>query len=408
MSAAAAIPLIAGSSILGAGASIYAGNKAANATIAAGQQQSQFANTAYGQNQDILAGLSDQLAGASSDISSYLDSAKGSISGAYANAKNIIANIPSVSAEYPTAEALSLQDFNFRDAIQKNNLKFALGRSGQDLRGAQDMNSALANLDSSSFNGKVNDILNSSFSDLKAMTVGEPTGSFANLSTKNLYNFSNQALSNSLQLDDFFKKNGTVDPISPLQTSFQLQQVDQSIAGLGIQNEQWQGQNLANVNLAGVGATQGLFQDASQIAGMGISSNNTLAQLLSSAAGSTALGQAQAAQSIVPAIGMLSQGITASAGLGLTAQSLSQQGLYQNAMINYLNGKSNLGGLSTFAPTTTVGSGLPISSASSALTGSYAGGSTIPGSVSNYVFNNGGYYPSSGAGSGITSYLPGF
>lgn len=351
--------VLGGSAVLGAGASIFGASQAANATKQAAAQQQAYAQQAYGQNQDVISGLGEALAGTQGDISDYLTSAKGSISDAFKQSNNIISRIPSVTAEYPAAQNLSQLDFNYRDAIKKQNLDFVLGSTQEGLRTAQTLNTSLANLDPSGFNTQVNRILNSANSNLKAMTVGEPTGSFANLSAQNLQSFSQQGLSNELAISDFFSKNGTVDPVSPAQLAFNLQGVDQSIAQLGIQNSQWQGQNLANIDITGAGTAQNLFGDQAQVAGLSIQSNNQLASLLSNSAGASALGQAQLAQSIAPAIGSITQGLSAGYGISLQQSALANQQSFQSSFLNQLKAQQINGNISQFAPASTASYALP-------------------------------------------------
>lgn len=331
---------IGGAGILGAGASLFGASQSANAIQQSAAQAQAAAKQAYGQNQGILAGLTGDLGAAQGNIAQGLTAASGSISAAYNQAQGIIAGIPTVSQEYPQAQQLSQQDFDYRTGIQRQNLDFVLGNTQNSLRSAQTLNTSLANLDPSGFNAGTNKIINSSESNLKALTQGEPTGSFANLSAQNLQNFSQQGLSNELAISDFFSQQGTVEPVSPLQTAFGLQGVAQSIAGLGIQNAQWQGQGLANVDLAGVTASQNIFGDQAQIAGMGINSNNLLASLLSSTAGASGLAQAQSAQAIGPAIGLASSGLIAGAGIGLQQQSLANQTSFQQSLLGSLGGNS--------------------------------------------------------------------
>lgn len=372
--------------VAGAGASIYSSNKAAKATKAAAAQQAQFAQQAFGSNQSLISGLSDAAGEFQSVSASLISDAKGSINDAYKQVQNIISRIPSVSQEYPEAQNLSLQDFNFRTDLKRQNLNFALGRTQQGLRSAQVLNTSLANLDPSGFNTDVNRIINSKLLDLKAQTVGEPTGSFANLSAQNLYNFSNQGLSNELAISDFFSKNGTVDPISPLTTAFGLQQVDQSIAGLGIQGAEWQGSSLAGVDEAGISAAGTAFGQQAQVAGLGIQANNQLATGLSNSAGASALASAQQAAAIAPAIGMVAQGASIYGGLSLQNQSLTNQQAYQSQYLSYLNNSlTQRQSLNAFAPSTTIGAG----------TSAFTNTVNNPSAVSNYSFNGGGYYPSS-------------
>lgn len=171
----------------------------------------------------------------------------------YTQIANVIGSIntPSASAFMDEAKSLSMNDFQFRDSIKKGNLNFITGGTQDELRSAQQMNSSLAALDENAFTGRMGDILRSNMYGLKALTVGEASGTFANLSAQNLYNFSQQGLSNSLAIGDFFSREGTVDPISPLQTAFDLENANTNkefnIAKLGIRNEELKGNTLLGI-----------------------------------------------------------------------------------------------------------------------------------------------------------------
>lgn len=171
----------------------------------------------------------------------------------YTQIANVIGSIntPSASAFMDEAKSLSMNDFQFRDSIKKGNLNFILGGTQDELRSAQQMNASLAALDENAFTGRMGDVLRSNMYGLKALTVGEASGTFANLSAQNLYNFSQQGLSNSLAMGDFFSREGTIDPISPLQTAFDLENANTNkefnIAQLGIRNEELKGNTLLGI-----------------------------------------------------------------------------------------------------------------------------------------------------------------
>ncbi len=171
----------------------------------------------------------------------------------YNNIANVIEGIdaPSASAFMDEAKSLSMNDFQYRDAIKKGNLDFITGGTQDELRSAQQLNSSLAALDGNAFTGKMGEIMRSSMYGLKALTVGEASGTFANLSAQNLYSFSQQGLSNSLAMADFFSREGTVDPISPLQTAMDLEAANTAKvynnAQLRIRNEENTGSSLLNI-----------------------------------------------------------------------------------------------------------------------------------------------------------------
>lgn len=210
-------------------------------------------------------------------LESYGANSTSIVGDTYSRVSDIISSLPSVSSLMGEAKSLSLEDFAFRDQIQKDNFNFVTGNTLSDLRSAQSLNASLAALDPKSFQGKMGDILKSNLYGLKALTVGEASGTFANLSAANLYSMSQQGLSNYLQISDFFAREGTVDPISPLQTAFDLQNVEMNEAQLGINNEQWRGNNLLNVEATKAGMSGNIATVGLQY---GTNNNNTLANNL--------------------------------------------------------------------------------------------------------------------------------
>lgn len=267
------VAAIAGvATVAAAGYSVYAGNKASKE--AKRNSQSQLSNQsgiAYDQfgamngiaeeqfgmsmalQEEYIAFMKDSLEKYGVVADEYADKAPGIAEQAYKSVSDVIQgiNTPDVSAFMEQARSLSTEDFNFRDAYQKYNLNFITGDTQGDIREAQAMNASLAALDPSAFQGKMGDILRSDMYGLKALTVGEPTGTFANLSAQNLSSMQQQGLSNWLQISDFFSREGTVDPISPLQTAFDLENANTNkefnIAQLSIRNEENRGSNLLNI-----------------------------------------------------------------------------------------------------------------------------------------------------------------
>lgn len=110
------------------------------------------------------------------------------------------------------------RDYDYRTGLARQNVSYALGDSEADLRTAQLNNAALASGDTTAF---TNQIKASAYADL-ATTLGGPVGSFGNLAASSLFSYQNQALSNTLSISDYFSRNGTVDPVSPITTSMQL------------------------------------------------------------------------------------------------------------------------------------------------------------------------------------------
>lgn len=342
--------LIAGSSILGGASQLFGASSAADAAKQAAEEQTKLAGQNYDLQQQYTDYLKSVLGDTQESDQALLDESKDYITTAYNNINSIISNIPGVSDLYPEAEKLSQQDFDFRTLLKRQNLDFTLGEPSatSKLRSAQDLNARLANLDESAFTGPFNKIISSSLLGLKAQTVGEPAGSFSNLSAKNLNAFSQQGLSNYLAINDFFSKNGTVDPISPLTTSFQLEGVAQDLAKLNINNEQWQAGALTGVNQLGIQTNQSLFGDASQVTGLESSATNQYYNTLAQLSGSSALASAQQANSIPLALGSITQGLSSSYGLSTQQQSLANQNLYYQTLLSRLGNQ--------FAPTQTFSS----------------------------------------------------
>lgn len=267
------VAAIAGvATIAAAGYGVYATNKASKAARSNSQSQlSNQSDIAYDQfgamnsiaeeqfgmsmalQEEYLAFMKENLAEYNIAAEEYKARAPGIAEQAYQSVAGVIEgiNTPDVSTFMEQAKSLSSDDFAFRDAYQKYNLNFATGDTQGDIREAQAMNASLAALDPSAFQGRMGDILRSDMYGLKALTVGEPTGTFANLSAQNLSSMQQQGLSNWLAISDFFTQNGTVDPISPLQTAFDLENANTNkefnVAQLSIRNEENRGNNLLDI-----------------------------------------------------------------------------------------------------------------------------------------------------------------
>ena len=324
--------------VASAGYGIYSSSKNASAAQTQIGNQTQIAQDQY----DANAALQEEwLSYLQDTLKEYGSNATGIVQDAYDSVSKIIAgiDIPSVGDLMGEAESLSLQDFNFRDKIQKENLNFITGNSMGDLRKAQSLNASLAALDPTVFQGKMGDILRSNMYGLKAITVGEASGTFANLSAQNLYSMSQQGLSSTLQINDFFAKEGTVDPISPLQTAFDLQRIESDqtfkIAELGINNEQWKGNSLLNVEATKAGMSGNIATTALQY---GTNNNNQLAGNLVGTSNATIANNAAESSGIMQSLGLLVSGLT---GYGATSQSskaLDAQKNYYNDLSSRLIG----------------------------------------------------------------------
>ena len=312
--------------VASAGYGIYSANKNSSAAQQQIGQQTQISQDQYDAN---LALQEEWISYLKDALKSYGENSTGIVEDAYSRVSNIISNIPSVSDLMGEAESLSLKDFEFRDKIQKDNLNFITGNTLGDLRSAQSLNASLAAMDPNAFQGKMGDVLKSNLYGLKALTVGEPSGSFANLSAQNLYSMSQQGLSNYLQISDFFSREGTVDPISPLQTAFDLQSSEFRVAELGINNEQWRGNNLLNVEATKAGMSGNIATIGLQY---GTSNNNTLADNLIGTSNATIANNSATTAAITQSLGTMISGLTGMGATSTSQKALTAQQDYYNSL----------------------------------------------------------------------------
>lgn len=289
---------------------------------------------------EYLGGLQEAYAAFGERGEEIVAENKGIIEDSYSRINNIIKAIPGIEQLFPRGEKLSRQDFDFRDAIKKENLRFILGDTEGDLRESQNLNTALAALNPEVFQGKFQSILQSDILGLKAMTVGEPTGSFANLSAQNLFDFSQKGLSNALAINDFFSREGTVDPISPLQISFDLRRLEEGVADRYAGNERWRSESLVSANNALIGIEQQKLRGAESIANLGLSfggeTQNAFANnMFNLSSASLAASNAQQ-QGYVNALNSAIGAIGGAYSLSLNQSAVSAQNQYNQAMIDRL------------------------------------------------------------------------
>lgn len=323
--------VIAGlATVAGAGYTAYSTSKQAKNSQGQIAAQQGISQDQFDQNAELQAQYLDYLQGA---LESYGENTSSIIGKTYQSVSDIIASIPGVSDLMSEATSLSQQDFNYRDSIQKQNLAFIEGGTDPQIREAQSLNASLAALDSSAFQGKMGDILKSNLYGLKSVTTGEPTGSFANLSAANLYNFSQQGLSQYLAISDFFSREGTVDPISPLQTAFDLQNVEMNLGQLKIGNEQWQGNSLLNAEATKLGASNNIAQTGLQY---GTANINTLANNLIGTSNATIAAGAAENAGYTQAISQLISGLTSyGATQNMSASQQAQTDYYKTMAARY-------------------------------------------------------------------------
>jgi hypothetical protein len=342
--------------VLGAGATVASGiSNSRNSKKALAAQKTQ-AGQAYGLQKswmdyfrEAIGAFSEQafeLAGESKqEVKDSWRRNIGTINTFNQRGNRIINDIPEITELMDEAEGLSRRDFDFRTGLKRENLDFILGDNQQALRDSQTLNTNISSLNSADFQGRFSDIVRSSMFGLKASTIGDPYGTFSNLSARNLYDFAQQGLSNSLAINDFFSREGTVDPISPLQTSFDLRNVAEREAGMRIgveqftasskvQNEQWRANSIGNINsglIGGLGQALGATGNAAQM-GIGLESNN-LANMSNISNAGLMADQARM-QSYINAAGMLTSGIGQAYGLQTQRMAVDNQNQLNNALIN--------------------------------------------------------------------------
>lgn len=345
-----AITALAIGTVASAGASVVGGIQAKKAGQKAADAQSAAADKNYALQKEYL----NYLMGASGEyderVGELMGESKATVEDAYNRIIGIISNIPSIETLYPRGEALSRKDFDFRTGIQRENLNFILGGTSDEAREIQQFNADLANLDEDAFTARFSKILDTSISGLKASTLGDPTGTFANLSAKNLYDFSQRGLSNYLAMNDFFSKEGTVDPISPYAVTQDLFSNAYNIAGLNINNEQWRASNLVSINNAGMGAAANSMNNAANIAQLGMNMGSQYFGAIADAQGARAAASTLGTQGVLQGIGVLTQGLSGVAALQMQQQALTQQQAFQNNLLN----SYSLNSLNSFAPSTSV------------------------------------------------------
>ncbi len=331
-----------GSVTLGAGATLYTGAQNRKDSKAALAAQNAQANQSFNMQKGWLDYFKEAIGAFSEQAFALAGESKDEIKGSYKNSKKYIDAIPEVKQLMDDAQMLSRQDFDFRTGIKRENLDFILGDNTEALRDAQTLNTNIAALNSADFEGRFSDIVKSSMFGLKADTLGDPLGTFSNLSARNLYDFSQQGLSNALAINDFFSKEGTVDPISPLQTAFDLRTVAEREAGMQIQNEQWRANSIAQVNsglMGALGGALGAQGNAAQM-GIGLESNN-LANLSTLSNASLVSQQAQR-QSYLDAIGMITSGIGQAYALQTQRTAVNNQTQLNNTLISQMTNQGTM------------------------------------------------------------------
>lgn len=122
------------------------------------------------------------------------------------------------------ANDIANNSFDVKTGQKRANLSFALGGADEALRKAQTDYAKLASGDMSGFQKEVKA---SAFGAL-ADAAGFPSGAFANTSANNMLKFRQIGVENTLGITDFFAKQGTVDPVDPVDNLWKLAQFSQS------------------------------------------------------------------------------------------------------------------------------------------------------------------------------------
>lgn len=216
-----------------------------------------------------------------------------------------------------TANDLAKNSFDVMTGQKRSNLEFALGGADATLRKAQLDYSKLAAGDTSSFEKEVKA---SAFGAL-AESAGFPVGAFENTSAKNMLDFRQRGVETTLGITDFFAKQGTVDPIDPIDNLWKLASFDQSENTRELQLDMFNREldfNRARSNQstrlqkAGIGVNMetALLSVLSEMEGTALATYADAYKFAAGGAGAEELGQAQTLGGMGEAIGQIGQAIT--------------------------------------------------------------------------------------------------
>lgn len=140
-------------------------------------------------------------------------------------------DLPFIAAEAADAQmakalGMTQEAFDAMSAQKRSNLDFSIGGAMGGLRQAQIDFAALAAGDTSAFN----DIVAASAYGELAQNAGMPMGAFANTSARNMLELRMAGVEGAMGITDFFAEQGTVDPLNPIDTAFDLALFDQAEA----------------------------------------------------------------------------------------------------------------------------------------------------------------------------------
>lgn len=216
-----------------------------------------------------------------------------------------------------TANTLAQNSFDVMTNQKRSNLEFALGGADETLRKAQLDYSKLAAGDTSGFEQEVKA---SAFGEL-ADSAGFPVGAFENTSAKNLLNFRQMGVENTLGITDFFAKQGTVDPIDPIDNLWKLVNFEQSENTRDLQLDMFnreldfnrarsnQGTRLQKAGL-GVNMETSILGILAEMEGNALATYADAYKFAAGAGGGEELGQAQTLGGIGEAMGQIGQAVT--------------------------------------------------------------------------------------------------
>ncbi len=338
---------------IGTGYSIYSGVQGAKASKAALAQQQGQVDGSYAIQRDQLDFFREAIAAFQEQAMALAGESKGEVKRAYGKSTEYIDQIPEVSDLMKPAQDLSRQDFDFRTGIKRENLAFILGDNEKSLRDAQTINTDLAAMDTANFQNKFGAIVRSSMFDLKANTVGDPFGTFANVSARNMYDFAQQGLSNSLAINDFFSREGTVDPVSPLQTAFDLRTVAEKEAAMRIDNERYRASTIADINSGLTGALGSALGASGQSAQMGIGLEQGYLSDAINISNAGLVAQQNQNAAILQGIGQLGTAIGGYQQTRMQQQALNSQTALNNQLIQKYTSLDPLSGSQRYSASVT-------------------------------------------------------
>jgi len=227
-----------------------------------------------------------------------------------------------ISSFLDEAQGLSANAFSFMTDQKRSNQDYAVGRADDGLRKTQFDFSRLAAGDTSGFN----EIVQASAFGALAESAGMPMGAFANTSAKNMMDFRRMGTEGAMGISDFFAKQGTVDPINPLDSISKLagfEQIEDARSGqldtfnreLDFNLNKFNMQTkLSKANMS-INAENSIFQTFADMEATALSTYADAYEFAAGGAGGAELGQATALGGIGQAVGQIGGIIKEGGGL---------------------------------------------------------------------------------------------